>query len=450
MRQENQNLEYKRNWNDEYLKWICGFANAQGGKIFIGVDDDGSIYGIKDSHKQMEDIPNKVVSFLGIVVDVYLHQRENLEYIEIIIPPSNVPISYKGIFYYRSGATKQELKGAALQQFILKKMGRSWDEITCDNAKIEHIDNEAVEYFVKKGVNAGRLPESAAYDSTETILRNLDLMDEDGNIRNAAILLFGRQSSRFFSCIEFKIGRFIDESELINQDVITGNLIQMADKVIEILDNKYLIRPIHYDGLQRIEPLEIPKDALREIVFNAIIHKEYPGYSTQMRIYNDRIWLWNFGGLPEGITFEQFMSEHSSCPRNRLIARIFYLAGFIESWGRGINKIKKEFSENGMEVPIYKEEMGGMSVYIKRRVSNVNSNEVSQKMSQKMSQKTSQKIIDMIKENPYISTQDMANIIGIDRRNIARNIKKLQANGIVKRIGPDKGGYWEIVNYKDL
>lgn len=99
-----------------------------------------------------------------------------------------------------------------------------------------------------------------------------------------------------------------------------------------------------------------------------------------------------------------------------------------------------------MEVPIYKEEMGGMSVYIKRRVSNVNSNEVSQKTSQKALQKTSQKIIDMIKENPYISTLEMANTIGIDRRNIARNIKKLQEKGIVKRIGPDKGGYWEIVN----
>ena len=100
MRQENQNLEYKRNWNDEYLKWICGFANAQGGKIFIGVDDDGSIYGIKDSHKQMEDIPNKVVSFLGIVVDVYLHQRENLEYIEIIIPPrQKITAKSKYVFF---------------------------------------------------------------------------------------------------------------------------------------------------------------------------------------------------------------------------------------------------------------------------------------------------------------------------------------------------------------
>lgn len=71
--------------------------------------------------------------------------------------------------------------------------------------------------------------------------------------------------------------------------------------------------------------------------------------------------------IPDGITFEQFMGEHSSCPRNRLIARAFYLAGFIESWGRGIGKIRDEFVANGLEAPVYKEEMGGMSVYITRR-----------------------------------------------------------------------------------
>lgn len=209
----------------------------------------------------MEDIPNKIVAYLGIVADVYLHQKDNIEYIEIVVNPSNVPISYKGVFYYRSGATKQELKGATLQ-----RMGYSWDEIVCVGATIEHIDDDAVAYFIRKGVNAGRLPENTIYDSVENILRNLALIDDDNNIRNAAILLFGKQPSRFFSCIEFKIGRFLDESELINQDIITGNLIQMADKVIETLDNRYLIRPIHYEGLQRIEPLEIPQDALREII----------------------------------------------------------------------------------------------------------------------------------------------------------------------------------------
>ena len=479
MQDENQNIEYKRIWSDEYLKWVCGFANAQGGRIYIGVDDDKTVFGLQDAHRQMEDIPNKIVALLGIVVDVNLHQKDGLDYMEIIVNPSNVPISYKGVFYYRSGATKQELKGPALQQFILKKMGRSWDEIICEGATLEHIDNEAVAYFVRKGIKAGRLPENAADDSTETILRNLDLMDEAGGLSNAAILLFGKRPSRFFACVEFKIGRFRTHSDLRNQDMITGNIIQMADKVMEILDNKYLIRPIHYEGLQRIEPLEIPEDALREIIFNAIIHKEYPGYSIQMRIYNDRIWLWNSGGLPEGITFEQFMGAHSSCPRNRLVARAFYLAGFIESWGRGINKIKTEFVENGLEAPVYKEEMGGMSVYITRKkglygeddgvndgvndgandtvnntikiienkditTNNGTANDTVNVPVNDTVNDTVKRILKVISNNEAITYDEMSEVLKISRRTIARHIKTMTKLFLIVREGSDKSGYWYI------
>ena len=473
MQDENQNIEYKRIWSDEYLKWVCGFANAQGGRIFIGVDDDKTIYGLQDAHRQMEDIPNKIVALLGIVVDVNLHQKDGLDYMEIIVNPSNVPISYKGVFYYRSGATKQELKGPALQQFILKKMGRSWDEIICEGATLEHIDDEAVTYFVRKGIKAGRLPENAADDSMENILRNLDLMDEDGGLRNAAILLFGKRPSRFFACVEFKIGRFRTDSDLRNQDMITGNLIQMADKVMEVLDNKYLIRPIHYEGLQRIEPLEIPEDALREIIFNAIIHKEYPGYSIQMRVYNDRIWLWNSGGLPEGITFEQFMGAHSSCPRNRLIARAFYLAGFIESWGRGINKIKTEFIENALEAPIYKEEMGGMSVYITRKkglygeddgangtandtvnvVENkditTNNDHINDHINDPVNDpvnrnKSMSRVLKVVMDNPSATYEDIQIAINRSRATVKRAIRLLRENKFIVREGSDKSGYWYV------
>ena len=467
MNDESQNIEYKRSWSDEYMKWVCGFANAQGGRIFIGIDDDKSVYGLTDSHRQMEDIPNRIVAFLGIVVDVNLHQRNGKEYLEIIVNPSNVPISYKGVFYYRSGATKQELKGVALQQFVLKKMGRSWDEIICEGARMEHIDDEAVAYFVRKGIKAGRLPENAADDSTETILRNLDLIDDEGGLRNAAILLFGKRPSKFFACVEFKIGRFKSESDLRNQDMITGNLIQMADKVMEVLDNKYLIRPIHYEGLQRIEPLEIPENALREIIFNAIIHKEYPGYSTQMRVYDDRIWLWNSGGLPDGITFEQFMGAHSSCPRNRLIARVFYLAGFIESWGRGIDKIRDEFVANGLEAPVYKEEMGGMSVYITRRKGLFGGNEtvndpvndgvkvidnkivsanfdgVNDTVNGTVND-TVKRILKVISNNEAITYDEMSEVLKISRRTIARHIKTMTKLFLIVREGSDKSGYWYV------
>lgn len=115
---ETQNVEYKQSWRDEYLKWICGFANAQGGRIYIGIDDKGEIIGVDDYKKLMDDLPNKIVNHLGLVADTNLHKKNGKRYIEIIVPVSTVPISYHGVHHYRSGSTKQELKGIALQDFL--------------------------------------------------------------------------------------------------------------------------------------------------------------------------------------------------------------------------------------------------------------------------------------------------------------------------------------------
>lgn len=365
--EEGQNIEYKRIWKDEYLQWICGFANAQGGKLYIGIDDDQTIVGLKNVHRFMEDIPNKIVSALGIVCDVNLHEQGDKQYIEIVVTPSNMPIAYKGEYHYRSGATKQQLKGVALQEFILKKMGRSWDDTLIENSSLEMIDREAIEYFLRQGVKRKRLsPEALSY-STEKVLENLQLITDDGKLNNAAILLFGKNPQKSFVSSIFRIGRFgKNESDLISQDTIEGNIIQMADRIIDVLKNKYLISPVHYEGMVRVEPLEIPEDALREILYNAICHKDYSGSHIQMRVFNDRITLWNPGMLPMGLTIEDLLVEHSSQPRNKLLANAFFKAGFIETWGRGINKIKEEFEKVKLDLPIFEEKQGGFMVTINR------------------------------------------------------------------------------------
>ena len=111
---EGQNVEWKESWRDEYLKWICGFANAQGGRIYIGTNDAGTVIGVQDSKKLMEDIPNKVRDVLGIIVDVNLLTEDGKDYIEICVNPNSYPVNYKGEYHYRSGSTKQQLKGQAL------------------------------------------------------------------------------------------------------------------------------------------------------------------------------------------------------------------------------------------------------------------------------------------------------------------------------------------------
>ena len=147
---ENQNIEWKENWRDEYLKWICGFANAAGGKIYIGTDDNGRVVGVADAKKLLEDIPNKVRDVLGIMVDVNLLEENGLQYIEIDVPPYSNPINYKGQYHYRSGSTKQELKGAALNRFIMQKTGRHWDEFPIERAKAEDLSESALNRFRKE------------------------------------------------------------------------------------------------------------------------------------------------------------------------------------------------------------------------------------------------------------------------------------------------------------
>ena len=457
---ESQNIEYKESWRDEYLKWICGFANAGGGTIYVGVNDNKEIIGVDNSKRLMEDIPNKIVTHLGIVADVNLLHEGKMDYIEIIVEPSNIPIAYKGIYHYRSGSTKQELRGTALQQFILKKMGRAWDDIGNDRATIDDIDRKAIDYFLRKGIEAQRIPEDQREASTKDILDSLGLIDNDGLLKNAAILLFGKNPLRFFPSIAFKIGRFgKNEADLMFQDVIDGNVIQMADRVMQILQGKYLVSPVRFEGMQRYETLEIPKEALREILYNAIAHKDYTGPDIQMHVYDDHLEIWNEGELPLGYTEETLMGRHSSKPRNRNIANAMFKAGFIDTWGRGYMKIREGFEAAGIPMPKVQNFCGGVQVTVQRTKfmqmmnvgnnvgNNVASNVVSSVVSVSQVQLTErqQEIYKLIKANSFISSKQMSVVLSVVHRTIQRDLAALQKAGIIIREGNTSAGHWVLL-----
>lgn len=459
MNNENQNTEYKRIWKDEYLKWVCGFANAHGGKLFIGIDDDMTVFGVTNLHQQLEDIPNKIVAMLGIVPFVSHVKQDHKDVIEIDIEHSNIPISYKGIFYVRSGATNQELRGLALQQFLMKKFGRTWEDTPCYGTTIDDIDPEAIRYFLKKGIKERRMSPDAESSTPAEVLSNLGLMENDVPC-NGAILLFGKHPQRHFVTSSFKIGRFGSSNfDLLSQEIIDGNLIQMPERVMRVLDEKYLIRPIHYEGLQRIEPLEFPEEALREIICNSIVHRDHQGTWTQMSIYSDHIRLWNEGKLPDDLSIEKLMGKHTSQPRNPKMAEAFYRAGFIEAWGRGIEKVINGFKSDGLTPPTFSMEQGGISVLILRErfkainlggTTDVNRYIDSDKTELKPNQnrtKTEQKniIVDLIAEKPTITRAEIAKAMGLHTSSVQRRLEALVKEGRIRHIGPSNGGYWEIV-----
>ena len=362
-------IEYKRQWDDEWLKWLCGFANADGGTLYIGISDKQHIIGVDNSKKLMEDIPNKIVSKLGIYPDVRLLEEDGKEIIEIEVAPSQESVLLDGVLYKRVGATNQIVKGQALKDFYARKLNATWDSRIIRGATLDDIDSEAIKYFLRKGIDKGRLPKESVDDSVEKVLKNLEVMTDDDELTLAALLLFGKNPQHYCLNARIKSGRFgHSQAALMNQDLIDGDLIRMADRVMEALDAKYLIRPIHYEGMQRREPMELPEEGLREILYNLEIHKDYNGPDSLIRVFDDRITFWNQGSLPAGITPESIFRPHDSQPRNRLIANAFYMAGFVEAWGRGYELITEAFTKEGLEVPTIEEEFGGVRVIVKREI----------------------------------------------------------------------------------
>lgn len=328
-----------------------------------------------------------------------------------------------------------------------------WDDIPVYGATLDDIDRNAIDYFLQCSIKAGRMDESEVDSSTEEVLRNLGLFTKEGELKNAAILLFGKHVGQFFPSAVFKIGRFhTDESDLIIQDVIEGNLIQMASRVMEVLRTKYLLSPIHYEGLQRIEQLEIPDKALRELIYNAISHKAYTGPAIQMRIYDRSIELWNYGLLPKELTPAALLQKHSSYPRNHNIANVFYKAGFVESWGRGFKKIAEEFERACLPLPTIEENGGGVMAIIQRKTVDeviaerdgnvgVNVGDVSEiKLSDRQ-----QIIVSIIRSNPTVSAKQMSETLSVTSRTIERDLAVMQKAGVIRHEGKDNAGVWVIL-----
>jgi len=435
---ESQNIEWKESWRDEYLKWICGFANAKGGKLIVGKKDNGEVIGVVNLKKLLEDIPNKIQNHLGIICDVNLVEESDKALIEIDVKPYDIAISYQGKYHYRSGSTKQELKGKALNEFLLKKSGRTWDDVVETRATLDDIDPKAIAAFTKAAVISKRMPFVENETSIETILDNL-MLRENGQIKRSAVLLFSKNPCKFFVNAYVKIGRFgKTDDDLLFQEVIEGNAFQIADRILEILDKKFLISPISYEGLYRVEKWEYPYKAVREAIINAIVHRDYSGAPVQISIYDDQIMIWNEGKLPEGITIEDLKQKHISRPFNPAIAAVFFKGGLIEAWGRGTINIINECITAGLPEPSFESVFGGISVKLFKSFTE-------KQLLEKGLNERQIKAVFYCKENDYINNSIYQSICETSERTATRDLEFLTEIGVLKKIGKKKGTKYKLV-----
>ena len=419
--QESQQIEWKWSWQDEYLKWLCGYANTDGGTLYIGVNDDGYVVGLEDSKRMLESLPNKITNKLGIIASINVHtangatnvrygdsvpedissklinqyacgmihtgmlessdkrykalskiESENKiweaedgtrEYISIGIIKYPFAVSYDGKYYKRSGATLHELNGFELHNFLLERAGKTWDAVPIPEVKVSDLSKEALEAFRKKAVKSNRMTESEVSVSDELLLRNLKMFDGEHptpeQYATGAYIKIG-----YFSLV----GAFGEDAELIEdlqyQDVVDGPLILQVDKAIDLIFTKYFKALIDYEGVQRTETNMLTRGIVRELLLNAINHKDYATcVPIQVSVYEDKIVIFNMGTWSKRVpTDERIYEKHESVPNNPKIADVSFRSGDVESWGRGFLKIKAECNAINAPLPVIDAEYGGVSV----------------------------------------------------------------------------------------
>lgn len=439
---ESQNIEWKESWRDEYLKWICGFANAQGGCIYIGVDDAGRVIGVQNGKRLLEEIPNKIQTNLGFLADVNLLSKNNLEYIEIIVSPSSYPVSYKGEYHFRSGSTKQVLRGTALTEFISSKTGIRWEDSVIEGVAVEDLDKESFDIFRREAVRSKRMTKDDLNMSNAELLDSLDLL-KDGKLTRATVLLFHRTPQKWMFGTYTRIGKFGKGSDLQYQDEVIGSLFMQAERVIELIYLKYLKAPITYDNLTRVETYPFPKDAVREALYNALVHSRWSaGIPIQIRIEDDAMYISNECVFPSDWTMESLLQRHQSRPYNPKIARAFFRAGYIESWGRGIQKIFEVCNEYGALQPEYV--VHSEDIMLKLAAVSITDKHVLKLDSKAENTALKMKIVEYLQNQPTATQKELQEALNETRTHIQKIVKELVGEGKIERKGGKRFGYWEV------
>ena len=434
---ESQTVEYKQSWRNDCLKAVSAFANSDGGVLIVGLDDHGEPSGLKNIKRLLEDIPNTIRNKLGIIPSVEPNKKNKKDIINIAVTPCSVPISYNGKYYIRSGSTVQELQGKDLADFLMKKSGSTWDDIVEERAGFNEIDNDYIEKFKKYATD--RIPSIIKETDNTALLQKLNLIDGK-DLKRAGVLLFSNDPQKFYLQSSVRIGKFLTNTEIQTTDIVEGNLFAQLQNTLEILRTKYLLSNIKYEGIHRRDILEYPYEALREAIINALIHRDYSGTSQiQIRVYPDKLIIMNEGKLPPEIPVEKLKTNHLSIPRNTLLAKIFYYAGFIESWGHGTIKIVENCIEQGLPEPDFIEENGVMTVtFYKDKWTEEN-------LKKRGLNDRQIKAVMYVKENGKITNKEYQGINDCSRNTATNDLRDLIKKHVLKESGKKGAGSYYII-----
>jgi len=422
---EGLKLEFKESLSN-LDKELVAFANSEGGRIFLGVSDNGEVKGLNITNKlksQVQDIANNC----DPSIKIRLEKFENILIINIEKGKDRLYRCKEG-FFIRVGPNSQKLKRDEIVDLIH------------DSGKVRFDSQFNRKFSIKKDFDKNKLNKFLQLAkiskslSTENILINLGIAEKRENkllLNNAGILLFAKDPARFFrqnfvTCVLYKGKEKVD---VIDRKDFKQNLLENYEDTFAFL-KQHLRLGYEIKGYgPRKEIPEIPYEALREAVINATIHRDYfdDSFGIFVEIFDNRVEITDRGKL----LFDKKELGKVSAPRNPIIFDMFHRLNLIEKIGSGINRIKKQAKEMGLKVKFETDDFFRV-IFFRSLIGG------------KSSGKSSGKILELIKENTKITIPEIADKIKLTTRAVDKNISKLKQKGLLKRIGSAKGGYWKI------
>ena len=424
---ESQQVEYKKSFGKEVIISLAAFANTDGGKVIVGMDDKGNATGVEVGPETVQRYLNeiKVATYPQLLPKIRVDRKDdkNILVFEVMEYPVK-PVAYKNRYYQRLHNSNHLLTLEEIVDLQQQSLSVSYDAYPSPHT-ITELDQGLIEEFFERVNNRGRV---VLHDDLLTNLVKLKLI-RDGKITLAANLLFGDPD------VAVRIGRFKSEATIIDDNVVKGPLFRVVDEAMTCI-KKHINLSYHFDGsIQRKERWQYPLEALRELLLNCLVHRDYKNFSDiVIKIFDDRIVFTNPGRLYGKLCLADLKrDDYVSSLRNRLLAEAFYLTGDIERYGTGFVRIR-QFLQNYPELTIFVEEIGDFfKVELKTTM------QVEAQVEAQVGAQVDRDILAVCSEHPLSSSEIAA---ALKHKKLSGNLRKalsrLKQTGLLEFTIPEK------------
>ena len=431
MFKESIHLELKKEYVKDILKTVIAFANTSGGKIYIGIDDDGKVLGVQrldtDILKLSNSIRDSIKPDITLFTSILVEKIDGKDVIVVDVQKgvsSPYYLTDKGIrpsgVYVRQGASSVPATDSSILKMIRDTDGDNFEELRSLNQNLDFV-------FLKKEF------EDANIKLEHSQMKTFNIIDEDGLYTNLGLLL----SEQCPHTIKAAVFEGSTKEIFKDRFEFSGSLLKQMKDVYSFL-NRYNRTNSEITGLKRTDTREYPEIAIREALLNSIVHKEYSySSSTLISVFDDKIEIVTIGGLTKGLNEDDIMLGVSIL-RNRNLANIFYRLKLIEAYGTGIPKIIESYNEYNVKPKI---EISSNAFKITLP------NTLKEKSSSKLEKNLSDKeylIVNMLKENEYIKRTDIEKNLSISSSMAIKLLRNMVENSIIEKLGKGKNVIYRL------